>query len=680
MGVLPKGLKDCSHGFVSPAGPHGLSLTELHHDLRQPLTSVKLLVDTMLSTASVPPDAVAMLDCVQQQTEWMLQLLGSDLDQQPEVSIVDLADIAQSSCVATPTGVPYRERVHAEHGVSVLADPVGLKRVVWNLLDNARRAVAQGGEVQVRVRARGRDALLEVGDSGAGFGRVPTHHGLGLIGVRRFAERFGGDFSVGTSSLGGALVTLRLPMVPGGDVHCGPCDLRIVVCDDHRVLLDALSHALATEGFTVEAATSTPAEAVAAVRLYDPDLLLVDVSFPAANGLEAAREVVSDHPRTRVVILTGSDDSATAMEAARIGVAGYLRKDQRVPAIAEALRRAAAGEPWVDTTTVSKRLRPPQSNGASLRSLDDLTRQERVVLALLEEGLSTAEIVRELGIGNSTVRSHVQAILTKLGVHSRLQAVAMVSHESSCPQVKNEDRAAVPSRAEPVRIALMHPQGAWVDALESLLLERDDVDVVMAHTNPDWIRGSLESEVEVLVVALGEAEGFQPQDIVKLRRQWPGIEVVVVSDSSDIEAFVATFRAGARAWVPGSTSVDELMRVVHGVARGETSVPPDLLTVLLQQLLTSEGAKERAQDALSVLSTREKEILACLAQGMTRAQIVERFTLSPNTVRTHIGHVLTKLDVHNTLSAVSIARKAGLAAGRPDEGEESTAARQAPHR
>ncbi len=231
------------------------------------------------------------------------------------------------------------------------------------------------------------------------------------------------------------------------------------------------------------------------------------------------------------------------------------------------------------------------------------------------------------------------------------------------------------SRARPVRIALLHPQGAWVEALEFLLLQRDDVDVVMAHTSPDWVRGSLESGVDVLVVALWEADGFRPEDIMELRRQWPDLAVVVVSDVNDNEVFVATFRAGALAWVRASASVDELMRVVHGVARGETWVPPDLLTVLLQTLLTSEGAKEEAQDALSVLSTREREILECLAQGMTRAQIVERFTLSPHTVRTHIGRVLTKLEVHNTLSAVSIARKAGLAARRPDAVQQSSAER-----
>jgi DNA-binding NarL/FixJ family response regulator len=214
--------------------------------------------------------------------------------------------------------------------------------------------------------------------------------------------------------------------------------MRIVVCDDHRVLLEALSHALTTRGYIVEATASTPAEAVAAVKLHDPDLLLVDVSFPDGNGLDAAREVMSRHPRTRVVILTGSDDAATAVEAARIGVAGYIRKDQRLSAIAEALCRAAAGEPWVDATAL-RRLRSAQSNATAPRHpVDELTRQERVVLAMLEEGLSTAEIVRRMGIGTSTVRSHIQAILTKLGVHSRVQAVAMVSHDPSWQQVKNE--------------------------------------------------------------------------------------------------------------------------------------------------------------------------------------------------------------------------------------------------
>ena len=205
--------------------------------------------------------------------------------------------------------------------------------------------------------------------------------------------------------------------------------MRIVVCDDHRLLLEALAHALAKRGFTVEAATLHPAEAVAAVKLYNPDLLLIDLTFPDGNGLDAASEVVAQHPRTRVVVLTGSDDASAVLEAARIGVAGFIRKDQRLSAIVEALGRAASGESWMDASVI-RRLRSARPASPAARSpLDELTRQERIVLGMLQEGLSTAEIVARMGIGNSTVRSHIQAILTKLGVHSRLQAVAMMSHD-----------------------------------------------------------------------------------------------------------------------------------------------------------------------------------------------------------------------------------------------------------
>ena len=221
MSVLDEDLDNFPEAFQTSAGPHGQSLDELRHDLRQPLMAVRLLVDTMVSTTPVPPEAAAMLDRVQQQTDWMLLLLDSGLDRQPDVSIVDLADIVHSPCLATPTGAPYREHVHARRHVTVLADPVGLRRVVWNLLENARRAVSTGGEVEVRVRHRGRHAFVEVADDGPGFGHLTPQHGLGLVGVRHFAERFGGELSIGASSLGGALVTLRLPLMPSGDVHCG---------------------------------------------------------------------------------------------------------------------------------------------------------------------------------------------------------------------------------------------------------------------------------------------------------------------------------------------------------------------------------------------------------------------------------------------------------------------------
>src|SRR5215213_4937036 len=115
--------------------------------------------------------------------------------------------------------------------------------------------------------------------------------------------------------------------------------MRIVVCDDDRLLLESLSRALELRGFTVEAATSAPHEAVSAVQRFSPDVLLIDLGFPEGDGLDAARDVRRNYPETQVVILTASQDRAPVFEAAKLGLAGYVGKDQRLDGIVEALRR-----------------------------------------------------------------------------------------------------------------------------------------------------------------------------------------------------------------------------------------------------------------------------------------------------------------------------------------------------
>jgi two-component system nitrate/nitrite response regulator NarL len=202
--------------------------------------------------------------------------------------------------------------------------------------------------------------------------------------------------------------------------------VRIVVCDDDRLLLESLSRALELKGFTVEAATSAPHEAVAAVQRFRPDVLLIDLGFPDGDGLDAAREVRRNYPETRVVILTASEDPASLLEADKLGLAGYVGKDQRLEGIVDALGRAARGEGRVDKTLL-RRLGDAGARPAGQMSvLDKLTAQEHVVLGCLADGLSTSDIVARLGISHTTVRSHIQAILAKLGVHSRLQAVAVL--------------------------------------------------------------------------------------------------------------------------------------------------------------------------------------------------------------------------------------------------------------
>jgi two-component system nitrate/nitrite response regulator NarL len=202
--------------------------------------------------------------------------------------------------------------------------------------------------------------------------------------------------------------------------------MRIVICDDHRLLLEAIASALAARGHTVEAATTTPHDAVVSVCLHDPDVLLLDLSFPEGNGLDAAREVIMNHPRTKVVVFTGSNELPPLRAALELGVAGYVRKDSRIGEIVEAMERALRGETAIDETLL-RQLAHSNRSAAPRKAVDALTAREKEIVRLLGDGLNTSQIVEVLGISNSTVRSHIQAILSKLRVHSRLQAVALVS-------------------------------------------------------------------------------------------------------------------------------------------------------------------------------------------------------------------------------------------------------------
>lgn len=206
--------------------------------------------------------------------------------------------------------------------------------------------------------------------------------------------------------------------------------MKVVICDDHRLLLESLAAALALKGCRVEAAVTTPPEAVRAVGLHAPDILLIDVAFPEGSGLDAARQVCAQHPRTKVVMITGEENPEHLREALEIGVCGYVRKGQRVDSIVEVLATVARGESAFDRDLLNGIRRSAPLPHREPQALDSLTPRERHVLQLLVAGRTTRQIVRQLEVSQSTVRTHVQNILAKLGVHSRLQAVALLAKES----------------------------------------------------------------------------------------------------------------------------------------------------------------------------------------------------------------------------------------------------------
>jgi two-component system, NarL family, nitrate/nitrite response regulator NarL len=205
--------------------------------------------------------------------------------------------------------------------------------------------------------------------------------------------------------------------------------VRLVLCDDHRLFIDALAAALTRHGLTVAALATSPEEALALVATHQPDICLLDARFPGSSGLDALRVISGRYPRVKVVMLSASSDPDVVSAAIDGGVAGFIRKDQRVADIVHVLARVWAGERVLDADllrgVVRSLHRPVNPDGHWL--LGFLTSREQEVLMLMMEGECTKQIARSLAIAQSTARTHVQNVLVKLGVHSQLEATTMVA-------------------------------------------------------------------------------------------------------------------------------------------------------------------------------------------------------------------------------------------------------------
>lgn len=203
--------------------------------------------------------------------------------------------------------------------------------------------------------------------------------------------------------------------------------MRIVLADDHVMLLEALDLALTARGHQVVGRATSPEHAVRAVRRHAPDLCLLDVHFPGGSGLAAIGPVREACARTRVVMFSGWREAHTVERARVEGAAGFVSKEQPLGTIVEELERAERGLP---TSGVPVRAVSPHGGtdrNDPLWQLRFLTDREWQVMRCIMDGLSTAEMAEVLGVRRNTARTHVQNLLGKLGVHSRLRAAALVS-------------------------------------------------------------------------------------------------------------------------------------------------------------------------------------------------------------------------------------------------------------
>ncbi len=196
---------------------------QLRHDLRQSLTSVMVLGTVLDKRPIGDPRVRDYVRQLRREVDWLGRLMETGSETARLVDLGESANRVWEATAATVTGC--RMRVSRATGMWVEADEVTLERCLRNLLDNAARAAGPAGEVEVTVEPCAGSVVVEVSDSGPGFGRVPPQQRLGLRSVMSFAADHGGVLLVGRSSLGGALIRLILPsaqaVADAGEVSCG---------------------------------------------------------------------------------------------------------------------------------------------------------------------------------------------------------------------------------------------------------------------------------------------------------------------------------------------------------------------------------------------------------------------------------------------------------------------------
>lgn len=200
--------------------------------------------------------------------------------------------------------------------------------------------------------------------------------------------------------------------------------LTIIIADDHPLFRGALRQALlgcGSETAIVEAGDFDAARA-SATQCPDADLMLLDLSMPGASGLSGLITVRAEHPGLPVVIVSARDDAATIRRALDLGASGFISKSASIEEIREAIAVVLEGNIY----TPGGYQRGPEQDpeiGDLINRLRTLTPQQSRVLSMLAEGLLNKQIAYELGVSEATIKAHVSAILLKLNVDSRTQAV-----------------------------------------------------------------------------------------------------------------------------------------------------------------------------------------------------------------------------------------------------------------
>ena len=218
--------------------------------------------------------------------------------------------------------------------------------------------------------------------------------------------------------------------------------MRILIADDHALFRNSLRSLLESHDIEVVGEASNGEEAVELTWSLKPDVVLMDLTMPLMDGLEATRRLSAELPDVKVVVLTASDEDNNLFEAIKSGAKGYLLKNLESEQFFSLLEGVAIGEPAL-TANLARRLLDefarPRRTSKEDQDPDALTDREREVLELMVTGItSNRRLAKQLGVSENTVKFHVRNILDKLHLHNRAQVVAYALRQRIVEPAKGE--------------------------------------------------------------------------------------------------------------------------------------------------------------------------------------------------------------------------------------------------
>ena len=199
--------------------------------------------------------------------------------------------------------------------------------------------------------------------------------------------------------------------------------VKILLVDDHSLFRKGLRFLLSQEYcFDVVAEANEGLEGVKLARYYEPDIVLLDLDMPLMSGTEALVQMLDNRPDLPVLILTVSENAENLQKCLDLGARGYILKNADTDFLVGAIRAAVGGSTTISDEMLQKRRRQTEQRQKTQISLETLTAREKEVLHCIAAGMSNKIIADEMKVSENTVKVHVQNILRKLGLHSRVQA------------------------------------------------------------------------------------------------------------------------------------------------------------------------------------------------------------------------------------------------------------------